>query len=236
LLPPFANAGYLPDCDIAFTYRSATRKGGVLDLKTRPGQLVPGVIFDVQGDGWNALDHKEGAPHIYERISRVAIDDRGEQVPVMTYRVRPERAASFVQPNAAYLRVVRDGLDEFGLPGEGVLTAAKRETTPWLVDAFFVYGTLLRGESRFPIMKTFGLTCTLMAQTFGRLVDLGSFPGLIDLSESTRMVRGDFIRVQRPAEAIREHMTATGFPTPTFSTESRAFADLGSRNPCIDGL
>jgi hypothetical protein len=65
----FHSKANLPDFDLAFSYRSATRNGGVLDIKPRTGQLVPGVLFEIDDEGWDALDAKEGAPSVYKRFT-----------------------------------------------------------------------------------------------------------------------------------------------------------------------
>ena len=54
------------------------------------------------------------------------------------------------------------------------------------------YGTLLRGETRLSVLRQFGLECTLMAETFGRLLDLRSFPALVDIGSSEQLVQGDW--------------------------------------------
>src|ERR1700678_2475960 len=107
LLRPVAT-GYVADHHLAFTHRSERRKGGTLDILPRIGHVVSGVIFEVLEGGWIALDKKEGAPHSYARCSATAFDERGGEIPVMTYRVVD--AKQFVQPSEKYLKVVRDGM------------------------------------------------------------------------------------------------------------------------------
>lgn len=196
------SVGYLPDHDVAFAYPSVGRKGGTLDIVPRLGQLVPGVIFEASDAGWRALDQKEGVPRHYARMDAVCIDQRGNQVPVTTYKVIESQRQRFVSPSQEYVEIVRAGLEAYGLPTGHLLAAAADQATPWLTDGLFVYGTLLRGESRFPILQPFGLRCALLARTFGRLLDLGSFPGLVDVGESKQMVEGEFLRFERIADVI----------------------------------
>lgn len=204
----FHSTGYLPDHDICFSLHSPSRNGGVLDIAKRTGQLVPGVIFEVLGDGWELLDRKEGVPIYYERVKKFVLDDRGEEVAVETYQVKRdhrdevEDEVEFVQPTPEYVDVVRAGLEAFGLPTKALDAASQDKLTPWLVDAFFVYGTLMRGESRFPALQAFGVECALLAQACGRLMDLGSFPGLVESGSQSSMVQGDFVRLREPDQAI----------------------------------
>ena len=207
----FHSRACLPDHDVAFSYDSTRRCGGALDIIPRVGQVVPGVIFEVDEEGWEALDQKEGAPACYERTQLIAIDDRRQEVPVTTYRVVEHRRQPYVRPRSDYVRIVREGLEAYELPTAAMLAAAEGRISPLLIDAFFVYGTLLRGESRFNVLRPFGPACILLARTFGRLVHLGGFPGLIDLAEDEQMVEGEFVRMADVAGAIRALDQIEGF-------------------------
>lgn len=197
----YRSVGYLPDYDVRFSYRSVGRGGGVLNIKPRKGQIVPGVIFEVNDDGWNALDRKEGSP--YKRIQTTVLDDLGREIAVQTYQVRGEGREPFVKPSHEYLNIVLDGLGSHDLPRRGVEAAANGKHAPPMVDAFFVYGTLMRCEERFLALRDCDLRCILLAQTFGRLIDLGAYPALVDLGATGSMVHGEFMRVGALEEAIR---------------------------------
>jgi len=206
----FQSVAYLPDFDLAFTYRSPTRNGGVLDLKDRPGQLVTGVLFEVQSEGWKALDEKEGAPLAYQRVDVSVMDGRGKSIIASTYRVNPNRKERFVQPTPEYVGIVEAGLNQWGLSTEPLLAAAgdRPSSCP---DSFFFYGTLMRGEQRFSALQPFGIECVLLASTFGRLQDLGAFPGLVDTEETESTVHGEFVRLREPEKAIRVLDAIEGF-------------------------
>jgi gamma-glutamylcyclotransferase (GGCT)/AIG2-like uncharacterized protein YtfP len=198
----FKTTAVLPDHDLVFGYYSQSRGGGVLDLVPRIGQTVEGAIFEVVADGWRALDRKEGAPKCYERVDKVCLDAKGREVPVKTYRVRPEHREVFVRPSPEYVSVVRDGLEHWGLSDAVLEAAAEGQRTPCLVDALFAYGTLMRGESRFPLLEPFSLCCTLLAETYGRLADWGTFPALLEERGDGRLVRGDFLRLEQIGPAL----------------------------------
>lgn len=204
----YRSIGYLPDYDVRFSYRSRTREGGVLDVQPRIGQIVPGVIYQVN-DGWRALGEKEGAA--YEPISVTVLDDHGQEIRLKTYRVREQKREPFVKPNANYLSIVLEGLELHDLPRRGVEAAADNQSEAPLVDAFFVYGTLMRREGRFEVLRRYDVRCALLAKTFGRLIDLGAYPALIDLGATEYMVHGEFVRVAAPAEAISQLDEIEGF-------------------------
>ncbi len=206
----FHSRANLPDFDLGFSYNSTTRKGGVLDLKPRIGQLVPGVLFEVDSKGWEALDLKEGSPNIYEKMDVQVLNRVGEVINAITYRVCDENKEHFVRPNEDYLAIVREGQKDWGI-GSNQLDAVALNLVSKCPDGFFFYGTLMRGENRFPILQQFGLRCMLLAETFGRLLDLGSFPALIDTGSSNQMVKGDFVRLRKPEQAIRKLDQVEGY-------------------------
>jgi gamma-glutamylcyclotransferase (GGCT)/AIG2-like uncharacterized protein YtfP len=192
----FRNIAYLPDCELVFNHPSKTRGGGVLNLKRRVGQLAPGAMFEVAPGGWEALDKKEGHPNYYQRQSATALTLCGETIPVTTYVVPPERCKGFVRPAPGYPEVVQVGHAKYGLAGRSLEAAARNEPVPWEVDGLFVYGTLLRGESRFHLLEPFGLECALLAMTWGRLADLEAFPGLLEAESEGDLVQGEFLKLR----------------------------------------
>jgi gamma-glutamylcyclotransferase (GGCT)/AIG2-like uncharacterized protein YtfP len=104
------------------------------------------------------------------------------------------RRKPFVPPSEHYLRIVTEGLEQFQLSSAHIQSAAENRH-PVPLDAIFVYGSLMRCESRHSLLGSF--KCALLAETFGTLFDCGSFPAM-RLSESTSersLVQGEFIRV-----------------------------------------
>ncbi len=85
----------LPDVELVFSYRSVLREGGALNIQPRKGQVVYGVLFDVNERGWEVLDIKESvAAGCYVRTKSVAITRGGQTTPVVTYVVTPARTDS----------------------------------------------------------------------------------------------------------------------------------------------
>lgn len=203
-----------PDYRLGFTHYSQSRNGGVLDLVACRGQIVRGVLFEVTGQGWEALNKKEGAPTSYKKETITVIDELGNLHDAETYIVNAEmksdKANRYIKPSVEYLRIVREGLDHWDLDHE-LLDAASNNEDADFPNGFFFYGTLLRGEKRFPVIEKYGIECVLLASAFGRLVDLGDYPGLVGDGRETSIVHGEFVRLSDPRKALKELDAIEGF-------------------------
>jgi|688.fasta_scaffold12395_5 gamma-glutamylcyclotransferase (GGCT)/AIG2-like uncharacterized protein YtfP len=224
----------LPDHELAFACESHSRGGGVLDVRPRLGQCVAGVIFQVNEEALAALDAKEGVPTCYERKYVTVINGIGDFVPVLTYVVSTNKRQKYVKPSDDYLKIVQQGYRQHRIPCRKLMAAAANHRSP-LEDRFFFYGTLMRDESRFHLLKNFGIKCTVMAEVFGRLLNLGSHPGLIDSDNSDHRVLGDFMRLSRVSSAIKLLDRIEGFlgydkPHSIFQ-RTRTIVDVGEGGP-----
>lgn len=185
----------LPDRELCFNYYSDGREGGALNLRQRTGQIVEGVLFEVDTRGRGVLDQKEGAPRYYERVPVHVFDDEGRGVEAFTYTVVQEDPRGFVKPTPAYVEIVREGLKAFGLCSSQLDAAAADAPVPLALDGVFVYGTLMRCEERSrALAKVADLECTLLATTRGCLLDLGAYPALV--RDPDGCVDGEFLRVR----------------------------------------
>jgi len=202
---------WLPDHELAFSRYASGRAGGVLDVRPCPGQLVPGALFQIDDEGLEALDSKEGAPDYYERYPVTVVGSHGEHLQVLTYRVVPGQAAPYVQPSESYLKIVREGYMAWNLHDDGQLLAAATGQRHPCPDAFFAYGTLMHGESRHWYMEKLGVLDSKVATTRGRLLNLGSYPGLVEPGHPERRVRGEFIRLREPLAALEVLDEVEGF-------------------------
>ena len=189
----------LPDFELAFTKYSGKRRGGVLDIRPRLGCVTPGMLFEVRGEGWDALDAKEGAPGHYHRRSVTVLTQDNQEFPAIAYQVTA--AKDFVEASTSYVEVVRRGLAAFGLDAEPLEEAVANRRAGGL-DGLFVYGTLMRGELRYPALGARHPECVLPAQVPGRLLDLGSFPGLV--CDSDGRVDGEFVSFDDIERLLRE--------------------------------
>jgi gamma-glutamylcyclotransferase (GGCT)/AIG2-like uncharacterized protein YtfP len=142
-LDPLGTA-LLLDHELAFDRFSPTRRGGVLNLRARPGQAAEGVLFRANDTALAALDAKEGAPFAYQRTLHHVVRPDGTVAEAMTY-VATNRA--FCAPHSDYAAIVRRGQAAHGV-GHAMLEAAARDAPPPLTVAhLFVYGTLMAGEA-----------------------------------------------------------------------------------------
>ena len=206
----FHSHACLPDFELAFTYRSTSRSGGVLDIRESIGSVVEGVLFEVRDGGWKALDSKEGAPNCYERMHTTVLGPDGEAIPAVTYCVCLTQRQSHVPPAHDYVSIVREGMKNWSICDQA-LTAASRNRKPHPIDSIFVYGTLLRGGSRFSLLSEHGIKCAVLAETFGQLADLGSYPALVNLKSHNSGVHGEFVRLERIETALRRLDVVEGF-------------------------
>src|SRR5262245_17363658 len=95
---------YLPDRRLAFTHRSTSRGGGVLDVPPALGSAVSGVLFRLASpEGWGVLDGKEAEGHLYVRCDTIALTDDGAEHAARTYEVASSRRESYVAPAPSYL-------------------------------------------------------------------------------------------------------------------------------------
>jgi gamma-glutamylcyclotransferase (GGCT)/AIG2-like uncharacterized protein YtfP len=143
LLEPMSPA-LLLDVELTFDRHSASRQGGALNLRERPGQAVEGMLFRADDATLLALDAKEGAPNHYACVQRHAVLPDGTVVEAMTY-VGPSQG--FCAPHADYLAVVRRGQLAHGL-AHGMMEAAALGEAPALtIRHLFVYGTLMEDQA-----------------------------------------------------------------------------------------
>lgn len=187
----------LPDRELVFNYRSVLRAGGALNIRERKGHFVHGALFEVDARGWEVLDIKESvAAGCYARVAHTAIAPGGRPVPVVTYEVTPQRIEGHVPPSNEYTEIVCRGLAAFGLPEHQFEKAAKNQPATAEVDGVFVYGTLMRGESRHATIEQHAPRDVLPARAPGRLHATHADYPMLDLHEHDRdeRVQGELVR------------------------------------------
>ncbi len=204
-------AAYLPDHEIVFDYLSSSRKGGVLDLRSSIGKIVPGALFEVTEEDMRTLDLKEGVPLIYRQVEKRVLVADGREVLARAYEVAPEyRLPAPVEPAPAYVDIVAAGLAAFGQDDAMLRAAARGEQTPFLVTGLFVYGTLLRSGSRHgEFERCGGAAGTLPATAKGVLLDCGAFPGMLAGTEGT--VHGEVVELRDVPLALTHLDGVEGF-------------------------
>ncbi len=171
---------WLLDHSLRFHYHSTGRKGGAADVvKDARGTAVPGAVFSLSKDGWNLMDKKEGHPHHYKRVSVTVVTEDGCVADAITYTVVPKkRQTVLVPPTRRYAQLISDGLGDRNLPIEHLNLAIQNIESKSRLQHVFVYGTLMRGESRWPQLEPWSSSPVQQGKISGRLYNLGSFPGL----------------------------------------------------------
>ena len=192
---------WLPDYKLQFHYFSDSRNCGAADVvpvgtgsrsvigkKTGGdhgdrGFAVPGVLFEPNEECWKALDRKEGHPNFYRRKDVVVTTPSMQVIKAVTYVCVPEVLENnFVRPSEEYVNLIKVGLEAYKLPTIMLTTAMERWITPRdesNVKHVFIYGTLRKGQGRHESMLTSDLLGIQEAVIEGKLVNAGSFPGLL---------------------------------------------------------
>lgn len=200
----------LVDYELVFNHKSFTRKCGTLNIRPATGKVVEGMIFEVKGSqGWQAIDDKEGAPRNYKRVTVRVLDSQGGIIDVQTYE--SARPGEFIDPTREYLEIVKEGYLRHDIDTEPLLSVRQNQPHPFYADGVFVYGTLMRGESRFQCMDLGQMECILLATAHGKLADLGPYPGLVLTGERNSYVSGEFVRVRDIVELLQTLDEIEGF-------------------------
>ena len=173
-------SAWLLDHSMRFHYRSTGRKGGAADVvKDGKGTVVPGALFALSDNGWELMDKKEGHPRHYQRVPVRVVTEEGQVVDAITYTVTPEkREASLVVPTEGYVNLIRDGLEIRNLPIEHLISSIEKYDSKSRLQHVFVYGTLMRGESRWPQLEPWSSSEVEVGHIIGRLYHLGTYPGV----------------------------------------------------------
>ncbi len=173
---------FLPDYEIKFHYYSGSRGGGAADvIPSSVGTVVPGVLFQLDSKTLKLMDSKEGVKYnCYERKWVDVIKFDGSVVNALTYVVSQEKIEQrFVEPTLEYTNLIRNGLKKRGLPTEFLELSLSTKLNNASLNHIFVYGTLMKQESRNELLKNYSTEFLGQKSITGRLLDLSSFPGMI---------------------------------------------------------
>jgi gamma-glutamylcyclotransferase (GGCT)/AIG2-like uncharacterized protein YtfP len=192
--PKIGNA-WLPDHEPVFDLHSDFRGGGVLNLRPKVGQATPGALFETDPEGIGALNDKEGVPAHYRRRTVTLLLDDASSVEAETYiAAGGEEAPGHVPPGDGYLRAVREGLEEHGLPTSHIDAAARGEAPPYPIPHLFTYGTLRSGGRRHNLIRA-DLAGIVPARARGLVYDLGGYPGMV-VDRRGGIVRGELCELK----------------------------------------
>ena len=183
---------WLPDHELVFHYRSKVRRGGAVDFRSKVGTTVPGGLFDVADSAWSMLDAKEGLGRSYDRVAVRVLTDDGRAHEACTYQVRPERREGHVRPTDEYLALVRQGVESLGHDAAYLDLAAAGAGIAPMPDALFLYGTLMRGQTRHELVQRYDPVSIEPATVGGRLLRVDWYPGLV--ADGAGRVTGELFR------------------------------------------
>ena len=108
---------YPPGYKMKFHYYSNGRGGGAADVVLADANSeVPGALFTLNKEGWEAMNRKEGHPNYYEK-KQVTVRTSDGEVDAITYTVVVEKIRdNYQQPTPEYENLVRSGLQHRNLP------------------------------------------------------------------------------------------------------------------------
>lgn len=186
---------FLPDHEPVFHYRSERLGGGALDVRKRRGAVTPGALFEVKDD-FALLDHKEGvAAGCYVRVPGTALTPDGAVHACQLYTVSEARRGPFVAPTESYLECVARGLRRYRHDDGGLRAAARNRRPHVEPSSIFVYGSLRAGEANAALLGRFDPLeegkAVVRGTVRGRLLDLGTFPGLVPTDDPLERVHGE---------------------------------------------
>ena len=201
---------FLPDYELKFHYYSGNREGGAADVvPSSVGNLVPGVLFELNSKTLELMDDKEGVKYnCYERKWVEVIKFDGSIVKALTYVVCQEKIQNnYVEPTSKYVNLIRNGLIKRGLPIEYLENSLGTGIST--LNYIFVYGTLMKQESRNGILEQYSAEFLGQNSITGKLLHLSNFPGMIHDDNSE--ISGELYHCQEIGECLSKLDWIEGF-------------------------
>ena len=205
-------SAFLPDYKLKFHYYSSGRKGGAADIvEAGKGSIVPGVLFELDEYTVALMDRKEGVKgKSYQRKKVHVITLNGSVTEALTYVVCQESIRDkFIEPTADYANLIRNGLENRGLPTDFLDAALNDDPSSCKLNRVFVYGTLMNGESRHYAIENSNLEFVNSGFTRGSLMHISDYPGLVYNSKSK--VLGELYTCEDIAKTIEKFDQIEGF-------------------------
>lgn len=196
---------FLPDHRMVWHYHSKTREGGAADVIAGDiGEVVPGVLFRLEGDAAEAMEKKEGSPNYYCKKNVVVLTADGKQVEAITYVVNEKKIMdSFIHPKTEYTDLIRKGLSIRGLPTKMLDDSLNCVYPSFPVKSVFVYGTLRKWGSRHDIITRYDpYESVEKCKTNALMMDYDQFPGLVP---GDKVVYGEIYSYYNPSRPL-EHL------------------------------
>jgi len=183
---------WCPDHEPVYGDTNPSRRGGLLALRRVPGQLTAGALLEWDTAMLQALAGAEAVSkdHTLQEITVLTADGRQDQA--VTF-IPAEPVLRHSPPLAAEHRLVIQAQRALGHDPEPFEQAATGATVSPAVNALFVYGTLMQGESRAHCLSQHGIRQRCFGRIPGRLLDLGHFPGLRPAARADQWVWGEWL-------------------------------------------
>lgn len=196
---------FLPDHRMVWHYHSKTREGGAADVIAGDiGEVVPGVLFRLEGDAAEAMEKKEGSPNYYCKKNVVVLTADGKQVEAITYVVNEKKIMdSFIHPKTEYTDLIRKGLSIRGLPTKMLDDSLNCVYPSFPVKSVFVYGTLRKWGSRHDLITRYDpYESVEKCKTNALMMDYDQFPGLVP---GDKVIYGEIYSYYNPSRPL-EHL------------------------------
>ena len=216
---------FLPDYELKFHYYSGSREGGAADVvPSSVGNLVPGVLFELNSKTLELMDVKEGVKYnCYERKWVEVIKFDGSVVKALIYVVCQEKIENrFVEPTLEYTNLIRNGLIKRGLPTEFLDLSVSTKLKSSTLNYIFVYGTLMKQESRNGLMEQYSAEFLGQKSINGKLLDLSSFPGMVH--DFNLVIKGELYYCQEIENCLEKLDWIEGFHG--YDTEDSMFTRI----------
>lgn len=106
------------DVDLVYDFPSRWWGGRVAGLTDAPGQRVYGRLFEITGQDWPIIQHKEGAVTgmCVERVVRVRVE--GQELKATAFVTSPRRASTEGPISQRFIDALVRGAQSAGLPAE----------------------------------------------------------------------------------------------------------------------
>ena len=198
-------AAALHDHALGFESLPGTQ-AGVLLARYHLGSLVHGVLLQCSERGRRVLELAIGTqvpsgPTPHKVVVHAAAGGVHQATAWLSASGNPGPLRA---PSPQTLHALREGLRHWRLPTRGLDNAAVGLPGVDRVSSVFVYGTLLRGESRSAVWQRHTIRCAVLAVASGRLYTTDDdYPAAI-ASRDARDVHGDFIRVAGIERLLQE--------------------------------
>lgn len=196
----------LHDHALAFEAAPGT-SASALALRPHLGSLAYGIVVRCSDRASQAIGHvmaHEPGPAGATPRQVEVFPDRGAPLRVLAWLPAAAEPDDWRPPSPEVLHSLREGLRHWRLPTRGLDNASLGRPGVDLVTSVFVYGTLLRGETRAGVWRRHRIRCAVMAVAPGRLYTTDDDYPAVKPSPDAGDVQGDFIRVAGIQRLLRE--------------------------------